>query len=97
MRKVFKYALEIADEQILDLPTGSQILHVTEQHGQLRLWALIDLDAKVLVPRTLLMRGTGHDIVTDGDLRHISTIFMNDGMLVFHFFEEVTRGDSQST
>jgi hypothetical protein len=91
MRKVFKYTLVFAEEQTLTLPLGAQILHVALQHGQPRLWALVDVDIIDTTPRNILMRGTGHAVEALGVLDHISTMSMDYGDLILHWFEEVQR------
>lgn len=44
MRLLNKYTLMTlgSSPQILDLPEGAEILDVQMQHGQARLWALVD-------------------------------------------------------
>lgn len=84
---VYKYTLEIADRQELDLPVGAKILSVQTQHGQPRLWALVDTKEERLETRVLRMAGTGHPIIERNMLHFISTVLTDGGALVFHFFE----------
>lgn len=82
--KVFKYPLIIANSQWLTLPSGSQILSVGEQVGQLVLWAMVDPE-NTNEPRKILVRGTGQPFDgTEG--RFIDTVQAANG-LVWHIFE----------
>jgi len=84
--KIYKYTLIVADEQVVDLPAGARLLDVQDQHGQPRLWAIVDPGAR-LVERKLAMRGTGHDATGLEDAPHVGTFQMRDGLLVFHVFD----------
>lgn len=90
MRSVYKYTLEEADRMELDLPVGAEILSIQYQHGQPRLWALVDTAETRTETRFLRMAGTGHAIM-EGGLKFISTVVTEGGMLVFHFFELVGK------
>ena len=81
---VYKYSLRIHDEQVVLLPKGAKILTVQGQHGRICLWALVN-HVHGVEPRTILIRGTGHDFPEVG--RYISTFQMENGELVFHVFE----------
>ena len=87
MKRVFKYGLQLADHQEIELPLRAEILSVQVQHGQLMLWALVAEDCMGFPEcRTIRIAGTGHQIV-DHNLKFISTIQLHDGGLVFHVFE----------
>lgn len=81
---IYKYPLSIADEQIVSIPRHSQILSVQMQDGVPCLWALVD-PIYEKEPRTVYIRGTGHD--ASGVGRFISTFQMQNGALVLHAFE----------
>ncbi len=84
--EVWKYTLQTKDSQEISMPAGAQILTVQIQYGQLALWALVMPEAEP-VSRTILMRGTGHEIELPG-LKYISTVQDLAGALVWHFFEK---------
>lgn len=86
MNTVFKYSLMVCDTQNIQLPVGSEILHVQEQHGQWQLWALVDPHCGVFEMRNIRIAGTGHPI-TQPIKRFINTFTMEGGALVFHAFE----------
>jgi hypothetical protein len=96
---VWKFELNIVDEQTLMLPVGAQILSVQPQRtGQtehtVMLWVLVTPD-NARVERTFRIHGTGHDIehAESEELRHISTFQMLEGAFIGHVFELVTLKD----
>lgn len=94
MRKIFKYNLQVADETVLELPEGSDILHFDAQYDQPVLWALIDPEQKLHERRTFRMAGTGHVIDTKPrELSYIGTAQLSGGALVLHLFEIVHPKD----
>ena len=84
MRTVYKYELEIADEQFVVMPTGAELLTVQVQAGtgMVCLWARVDTDAPV-VRRRIWMRGTGYPDAYDV---YVATFQYHFG-LVFHVFD----------
>jgi hypothetical protein len=88
MKTVFKYHLPLGDIVTIKLPAGAQILDVNIQHGSVYLWALVNSE-RVLEDRTFRIAGTGHEI-KQIPTKHIGTIRLSDGDLVFHVFEILT-------
>ena len=87
MLKVFKYPIPINDDAVMELPEGSQILHIDSQQGQPMLWALVNPDAP-MEKRRFRFAGTGHPITEDPDnLIHRGTFKMQGDALIFHIFE----------
>jgi hypothetical protein len=84
---IWKQELVIATSQIIKLPYDAKILFAQEQHDRLCLWFLFKLENSMAPQRReIVIHGTGHDITRD-DLRHISSVLMSGGDLVFHIFE----------
>lgn len=84
---VAKYPFKPNDYIAFELPATARLLHVDVQNEQLCLWALVDLDQPT-ISRRVRMAGTGHQIKEPAEsLRHVSTVLLSDGALVFHFFE----------
>ena len=81
---IYKYPLQIMDEQKIVMPVDAELLTVQMQGSQPCLWAVVD-PTKSLESRKILIRGTGHDCPGVG--RYISTFQMQGGALVFHAFE----------
>lgn len=55
---IYKYTIEVAYFQVVDMPKNSKILSAQVQHGQVRLWALCD-PALPIQERRVFMFGTG--------------------------------------
>lgn len=88
MRQViYKYPIEITDEQVVMMPEGADIISCQMQYDTPKLWALVNPSATP-EPRTIHIFGTGHPIAAV-PRAFIGTIQKLDGNLVFHVFEEV--------
>jgi hypothetical protein len=85
MLTVYKEKLEITKHQEVELPSGYKILTINLQNNLPMVWFLCDTE-NPKVPVTIHMYGTGFDIAMYPG-RYISTIFVDNGKLVFHFFE----------
>jgi hypothetical protein len=83
LNTVWKFSLEITDDQIVEMPEPAELLHVAEQYGRLMLWARVDPVAP-LVNRLILIRGTGHSV---GSQPHVGTVGQAGGYLVRHVFD----------
>lgn len=86
MNRIFKYRLEVADEQEIELPSGARILTVQTQQGTPCLWAIVD-DEDVASKRRIRVVGTGHPIRNISNLSYVGTFQLMSGNLVFHVFE----------
>ena len=78
MRTIWKY--EIKPQ--IEMPEGSEIIHVENQNGVPTLWALVCPNA-LPVQRSFSIRGTGHPV--DSILHHLKS--WQDGQFVWHLFE----------
>ena len=89
MTTIFKYPLQIADRQTIEMPIGAQVFSVQVQDGIPCLWALVDTQAAKVI-RTVYALGTGHDLAHMNGLTtlFISTIQLDGGSLVYHVFLE---------
>lgn len=96
-RKVFRYRVELVDEQTITMPQGAQILSVARReggrvvlgvgsHGPVEMWALVDPDARP-EQRRFRVAGTGHPLPSDANLVFLGTVQVAQGQLVFHIFE----------
>jgi len=85
MNSIWKYPLQVTDEQTIDVPEGSEALSVQVQNGTPCLWVRVD-PAALKVPRKIITHGTGHHVpATTG--RYIGTYQIEGGALVFHVFD----------
>ena len=59
MKRIYKYNLESTGKQTLTLPYNSQLLSVTEQYGNIVLYALVETDEINMKDVTIIIHGTG--------------------------------------
>lgn len=87
MRAIWKFPLEIKDEQIVKMPLNSYILCVQEQpENGLCLWAIVDTSEK-RIGCNICIYGTGHKLPDERIERdYIGTVQMKDGY-VWHVFK----------
>ena len=86
MNTIWKYQLDICDNQFLQMPNGAKILNVQIQQETVQLWACVDQE-QTLVSREIRIHGTGHNVPNHDKLKYISTFQSHDEKLVFHVFE----------
>ena len=86
LRAVYKYPLEIQDEQVVLLPTGAKILTVQAQKDRPCLWALVNPTAPNDMAIIIRLFRTGHTIPNSDSLEYISTFQSFDGLFVLHAF-----------
>ena len=90
MRKIWKWELEIKDDQVITAPLGGlEYLDVQEQDGKLCLWGVVT-DWETMGAYTIYIFGTGHPIPNYLDTNtYIGTVVMSNG-LVWHVFGGLT-------
>ena len=88
MRKIYKYQIEVTDEQLVTMPAGAQILTVQAQGDRLCLWAVVSLGSPE-EKRVIQIYGTGMDFPKHKKCTYIATVQM-DGF-VWHVFERIVQ------
>ena len=89
MKKIFKYQLDIVDEQYIDLPVGSEAISVVNQHDVVMLYVKVDDEAEATSKVKFLIKGTGHDLdFKEEEYRFLGTVVTLGGMYVWHVFVE---------
>ena len=84
--KIYKYEIEVTDQQTLQLPQQAEILSIQLQDGKIVLWALVDDKCELIKDnRFIECYGTGHEIDDASELLFLDTIQYRGG--VWHFFE----------
>lgn len=83
--RIWKWQLDVTDEQVVQMPAGAKLLDVQMQGGACCLWALCDENAPK-EQRRIAIYGTGN-LMPDEPGEHIATFQMHGGSLVFHAFE----------
>lgn len=86
-RTIWKFDLEVADRQEIDMPAGSEILSVANVDAKLRLWAIVG-PGEDMLKRVINIAGTGHPAIGVHDkANHIGTVIAMGGRLVWHVFD----------
>lgn len=88
MKTTWKFPLAVQDDlQTFDLPKGSMVLSVAEQHERACLWCLVDNEVTETISVDVRIAGTGHSLDDVGeDWRFIGTVLLMGGSLVLHIF-----------
>lgn len=72
----------------VDLKVGDKVVHADFQRGRPCIWVLTHTGGGEKEKRTFTIWGTG-DRFDRGTYEHISSCLVDDGRLVFHFFEKI--------
>jgi len=87
MKTIYKYQIETADVQTIEMPAGAKILCLQMQQGKPCIWVQCKHD-NPLVKHVVTTYGTGHEMRPfSGD--YVGTYQLNNGDLVFHVFERI--------
>jgi hypothetical protein len=84
VRRIYKYALNVADEQ--DLMLRGRVLSAGVQDGAIMVWAVHDDDVPAYRVQ-ISVRGTGHPLGSVNESDFVGTVFM--GPYVWHIFAKV--------
>lgn len=87
MRTIWKYDLDVINRQVLDMPSGAEILSVQCQGGAPKLWAEVETD-RGTEKRIILTIGTGH-LMSNDRVRYLGTYQRDRGAFIGHVFEEL--------
>ncbi len=92
MRAVWKFDL---DQEVFNVPPGSKIIHIEEQHGNLCMWMEVDAvcAAGQFVQRIFRVYGTGQTLDTPAGMRieHVGSAVCHGGSFVWHVYEGITE------
>ena len=81
--KIYKYTLAMADEQVIDMPFGAEILSAQMQNEQLCMWALVSPNHRDEAV-TLCVVGTGNPFPDARQCKFVATV--QDKPFVWHIF-----------
>lgn len=87
MKTIYKYPIEITDEQVIEMPLGANILNVQIQNDTVNIWAMVD-PKEYAVPVKLRIFGTGNPVPSGLVLRYIGTV--QAAGFVWHIFIDDT-------
>ncbi len=83
---IWKFVLEDAGEQQIEMPKGARVLSAEEQHDKIVLYALVDPLAEKEA-RTVWTFGTGHRVHDRAaHAQFVGTVKMEGGLWMFHIF-----------
>jgi hypothetical protein len=85
MKTIYKYLLEITDEQTVSMPIGAQVLSAQMQGTQLCIWALVYPD-NFNCDRRVRIFGTGNPVTLEGDWKFVDSV--QERIFVWHIFIE---------
>ena len=86
MSRIYKYPLQLTKIQEIEMPRGAQVIHVGVQANTICLWAIVDTACPV-ERRSFAILATGHLNFNPEIMRHLGSVIMNEGALVWHVFE----------
>jgi hypothetical protein len=90
-QRIFRYELELAERQVLNLPAGHVILSVAQSRTRyaIDMWAVVIPDDERTGQTEVAIQicGTGHPI-PDVRMKFVGTVVMSDGY-VWHVFREL--------
>jgi hypothetical protein len=73
MKTIHKFEVRIHDMQDIEMPERAAILAVQVQNDKIFLWAEVDT-SRLKIKRTILVRGTGHELGIAENAIHIGTV-----------------------
>ena len=86
---IWKFPLEVADEQMVEMPKNAEILSVQNQKGKAVLYAMVATSNET-EKRCIITLGTGHTMPEGFRLVYIGSVSFYDGKIIFHYFEKTT-------
>ena len=86
MKWIFKYPLQITDQQRIELPHNSKILSIETQNDNPVLYALVDDEKIKTETYSFIIHGTGHPAEDVGEYEFLGTLKMFNGSGMFHVF-----------
>ena len=87
MKRIYKYPIEIRDEQTISVPKDSKILAIQTQNEQLVVYALVDINQKEMQTIEIRIFGTGHDLdINMTSWTYLGTVMTYHDKLVWHIF-----------
>ncbi len=87
MKTIWKFPLDVADEQRVEMPLDAKILHVGLQGESVFMWAEVGPERRK-VERTVRIYGTGYPM-PEHPGRHIGSFMLRGGTLVFHAYDPI--------
>lgn len=84
-RVIWKFVLELKDEQQFEMPSGALIVSFQRQNGKMCIWCLVDPSIP-MVFRTLRIHGTGHHNILPYE-KYVGSVVDEEKASVWHLFD----------
>jgi hypothetical protein len=89
MKTIYKYTLELADHQTIEVPADAEFLTAQMQNGKLCVWAIVDTD-NLTEKEYFVIVGTGSGMPDRPKiLQFLGTVQQAGGALIWHVFRAV--------
>jgi len=85
MKNIYKYPLEVTDDQFVMIPSGFKILTVQAQNEVPCIWAEVDKSSKLESVHVVIV-GTGQETREDDEMNYIGSFQLYSGSFVGHCF-----------
>ena len=85
MKTIYKYPIEITDEQTVSMPVGGQVLSAQMQGTHLCIWALVEA-GNFNCNRRVRIFGTGNPVELDNNWKFVDSV--QERIFVWHVFVE---------
>ena len=87
MKTIYKYKIEVKDDQNIMMPEGAKVLTVQAQHGEPCVWAEVDPEQTFTTFRRFVTVGTGRHPIADIDtLHYVGTYQLVNGNFIGHLY-----------
>jgi hypothetical protein len=90
-KTIYKYPIEVVDEQDIKIPQGAMFLSIQEQDDKIVLYYVVDPDEKETDSHHIVIVGTGHPMDNVGKGIFLGTVKMAGGKLMWHVFIRVPQ------
>ncbi len=85
-KRVYRYPVPFDDIVDIKMPIGARLLTIQVQHGEPKLWALVDPDRPV-VTRRFRIADTGHPVEDWEATAYVGSFQLYSGNFVRHVFD----------
>ena len=89
MKAIYKYKLNLVDEQTIPSPRYSTVLSAIAQHDVIVAYALVDTAMTETHDKTFRIVGTGHHLKDHAKWQYLATVATNSDLFVWHVFLEI--------
>jgi hypothetical protein len=89
MKQIWKFPLQVASEQTVNMPVGAVVLHTDTQDDVIMLWAIVNPDVR-MEQVTFEMYGTGNQL-PDDITRHVYVGTVQRHAFVWHIFRSLRK------